>query len=508
MEVLVLWEVSRKQDYIFASNKLKENIGASIIIEEVTEDLPFRINKAYRDNLIYNGGGSSLYKFDNTDLAREFVKIISEETIRKYPGIEVFMVIEEYDEENDKIIDKIGNAYKKLAIKKNRRTNSGTQNAFGIERICEATGLPASYRDTEDLDGQERFISEEVKLKIKKSDERSKKFDRLLPEGVKGIKDFRDLAKGEKNYLAVIHIDGNKMGQKFDKLKTYFSYEDGDYAKTNREYLTALRKFSDNVRDAFENAFKAMTEEIKQNQEKIKDFTYIKDEKFPVIPIIVAGDDITYVTNGKIGIESARVFLEHLNKNEIEIHDGETISLNACAGVAIARVSYPFSKTYQLAEDLCNTAKRKITMDYPNLDKDFSLIDWHIEQGDLMGTISEIREEHYKTLDDKNLCMRPLYLNNDDIWTNYSNFKIAYENITNREIYGKKIARNKIKELREVLKKGEKDTQVFLKSNNIENYFSRFENTIGDYCFYNSQCMYYDAIEAIDLFIELDKKEG
>ena len=40
MEHLVLMEVGRKQSYIFKSNKLKENIGASMIIQYVTEDLP------------------------------------------------------------------------------------------------------------------------------------------------------------------------------------------------------------------------------------------------------------------------------------------------------------------------------------------------------------------------------------------------------------------------------------------------------------------------------------
>ena len=40
MEYLVLMEVGKKQSYIFKSNKLKENIGASMIIQYVTEELP------------------------------------------------------------------------------------------------------------------------------------------------------------------------------------------------------------------------------------------------------------------------------------------------------------------------------------------------------------------------------------------------------------------------------------------------------------------------------------
>ena len=44
---LVISEVSKKQGYIYKTNKLKENIGASTIIEYVTEDLPKSIGKSY-----------------------------------------------------------------------------------------------------------------------------------------------------------------------------------------------------------------------------------------------------------------------------------------------------------------------------------------------------------------------------------------------------------------------------------------------------------------------------
>ena len=78
MQALVLWEVSRKQQYIFSSNKLKENRGASIIIEYIIEEMPAKINKSYSQNLIYSGGGSSLYRFGSTKEAKDFIKNISE----------------------------------------------------------------------------------------------------------------------------------------------------------------------------------------------------------------------------------------------------------------------------------------------------------------------------------------------------------------------------------------------------------------------------------------------
>lgn len=500
MEALVLWEISKKQQYIFSSNRLKENRGASIIIEDISEKMPYDFEEDYKEDLVYNGGGSSLYKFCSIDRARGFIKNISVKVLRDYPGVELFMVIEEYDKKKDKVTESIDNAYKKLAIKKNRRVNSGGQLSFGIERLCESTGFPASFKERDDE--TIRYVSREIKTKIDNSNGNSKKFDYLLPVQ-DSIRDFRDLTKGEKNYIAVVHIDGNQMGKKLQMLKDGFKYEGNNIEETNDEYLKALKQFSDDIKNAYEGSFKYMAGKIQENEEgELNKVTKIGEGKFPLIPIIIAGDDVTYVTNGKIGIESARLFIEHLNSYKININ-GQAIELNACAGIAITRVGHQFYRAYELAEDLCNNAKKKVLKDYGDRGKDYSLLDWHIEQGDVMGTIAEIRKKHYRATDGRTLNMRPLYINNNDKWTNYENFKRANYYITEHKVDNKEIARNKVKRLRDILVKGENETKMFLLSNKLYYYFPCLDGTTGDYCYHKNQCMYYDAIESLDLFNQL-----
>ncbi len=501
MESLVLWEVSRKQNYIFESNTLKENIGASIIVEKVVEELPSSIDSSYSENLVYNGGGSSLYRFDTEEDSKEFIKSISENILRKYPGIEIFMIKVNYDKKKDKIIEVMGEAYRRLAIKKNRRLHSGQQTSFGIEKRCTSTGLVAVESELNFNTNKSKDISEEIKLKLEHSRHRSEKFNKLIPQG-KETTVFNDLVRGDKNYIAVVHIDGNKMGQKVDSLREIFKdkYQDGNYEMVNSQYISALKAFSKKIKELYEQSFIEMTKAIQANKDKLLEDTAIDEGKFPIIPIIVAGDDITYVTNGKIGIETARVFLEYLSKSKIEIYDGQMYDLNACAGIAIVRTSYPFVRAYELAEDLCGNAKTRLRDEYP--DGDYSLLDWHVEQGDLIGNISEIRQEQYRTvIDNKNLSMRPLYLNNgnDGEWRTYDNFIQAYENINESMI-----ARNKIKELREILRKGEKETELFLQSNNITGLLGSLKNTVGEYCFNGSTCIYYDAIEVLDMYIRFN----
>lgn len=99
-----------------------------------------------------------------------------------------------------------------------------------------------------------------------------------------------------------------------------------------------------------------MTEIVKMNLEKgVLKGLNLKDRNFPVRRIITAGDDICFVTEGRIGIECAVAFIKALSKRKNK-EDGEGYA--ACGGVAIVHQKYPFYQAYELAEMLWQSCEK------------------------------------------------------------------------------------------------------------------------------------------------------
>ena len=80
---LSILEVSQKQAYIFASNKLQDNIRRSALIAKITSPAYFKdviqdenlFNE--ETNLVYSGGGHIVLVFDSYENAVEFNKRVT-----------------------------------------------------------------------------------------------------------------------------------------------------------------------------------------------------------------------------------------------------------------------------------------------------------------------------------------------------------------------------------------------------------------------------------------------
>lgn len=482
VRALTILEVSQKQAYIFASNKLWDNIVNSANIAWMLSPKYFSTiaNTVFseEDNLVYAGGGHTVLTFAMRKQAIEFTKQITLQIHKEYPQVELFAKTMEYDEgmtpgENLKELTK------QLEKKKSLRRSAFHQGSFGIEQMDTNTSEP---------------IADGADAKEKTMPDQEERIDKQLSEdaekaGYKMVRKFSELggSKNESNFIAVVHIDGNAMGKRVENL--YRQNKDADWDT----YRKKMRNFSESIDKDFKAAYKDMVNVVVKDLEggKLEQLDR-KGDNFPVRRIITAGDDICFVAEGRIGIECARVFLEALSeKSNAEDKEGYA----ACAGIAIVHQKYPFYRAYELAELLCSNAKKfGASLSQDGSGKEVSAIDWHIEFGEMGDTLDEIRK-FYIASDGEHLERRPYIVKapreimEKEPIRQYEEFKRLQERIQSKEI---DYAKGKMKELRRALKLGAKETEYFLKFNKLKDLEERAEKSL-----------LFDVIELMDTFIPL-----
>lgn len=507
MKTIVLWEFARKQNYIFRSNKLIENIGASLIVKDVSEiDDKYNLNDK---QFITRGGGKAIYIFNSDEEASTFIKKYSKDILKEYPGVEMFFVKTDFNEETDNIHDIIERLYNKLEIKKNKRENSGSLVGFGIERKCIATSLPASFNDKGD------YVSAEIMKKREYSQKQNKDFNELIPKGYILEKEIgKIIKKDNKNYIAIVHIDGNNMGKRLKGILGDIKQEK-DIKTYNEKYMRIMREISKKVNDIYIGAFKKMIDVVINKENKLEKYCNIENKVLPIRPLILAGDDVTFICPGVIGIECARIMMNKISEYDIEVNGIKMNKLTACAGISIIKSGYPFIRAYNMAEDLCQNAKKLVLQSGSNI----NALDYHISMGEINSSINDIRKKQYTSMDSSiegNLTLKPLFVGDTEgldksiKYHNYDNLCLAINYVTDA-INDKNIARGKVKELRSVMKSGAGATEHYFKFYNLGagNHLKPLDGMKGDYCFNeannNNECMYMDAIETCECFIKLDE---
>lgn len=483
-KVLTILEVSQKQAYIFASKKLRENADRSGDISYVTSGAFFAraAGALYREeeNLVYSGGGHTVLQFEDKDRAVAFARKATEAVLRQYPGLELFVKTVDYDPALTPG-DNLKELSKALERKKARRAASFRVLDFGVEG---PGGETAPDRSGQPAQGARP------------------------PEGYRFPAAFDEVA-GEDNFIAVVHIDGNAMGKRVDGV---YGRNGGDWERCR----AGLRRFSQGIQADFEGAFRETVEEVIR--------VLAPEGELPIRPVILAGDDVCFVTAGSIGLECARVFLEKLSARRNR-EDGQPYA--ACAGVAMVHVKYPFHRAYELSEELCSSAKRFGA----GLDQEgrVSAIDWHIEFGQLKDSLSELRED-YRTEDGCRLELRPMAVvlpegvgDGCAPQRKYPYFRKLCAAM--RGEYGR-IARGKLKDLRTALKQGEVEGEFFLQDKEIDDLLYRpleaacslkewMEEAKDKRAFGSfeeekktvKRCLFFDAIELIDHYQPFEEVE-
>ncbi|HON32788.1 MAG TPA: hypothetical protein PLE41_04455 [Candidatus Syntrophosphaera thermopropionivorans] len=489
------------QNYIFSSNKLKDNIGASYIVSTL-------LNKVEGKDLCKNssgdiksdsgsenneeekgfcGGGNLYLQCKTEDEAKNIVRNLSKRIFEKAPGLSFNAVILKAEEEKD-FSYRMQRLYQKMAEEKRTHHQITTLPSYGINAQCSAGPLSAQYLDNSE--GSRKYISEVVQVKriaAKRAESEFKdKYKEALGDDFEPTDEFLKISplKGEDSHIAVVHIDGNGIGAIFSTLKTLSDYQ--EFSK----------KLNNDMQQALRETIKILEDKIRKGE---WDYNYktVNEENvlkyiLPLRPIYIGGDDITFVCEGRLGIELSCIFIEEVQK----LLNRDDVSF--CAGVAIAKTNFPFFQIYKAADALCRSAKNKRLQDIKEevAKKSDSYIDFHMINSSVYSNLEKVRKIQYTSISGKNiLYYRPYKL---------SEMKKQIENAKN---FARTWPNSKLAKFREVLYKSKDELTAFKQDINTKINLPLFYDGFQDFAnsddfFFDNKTIFLDIIELIDLLPE------
>lgn len=446
MQLMIL-EVSQKQNYIFASRLLLHNQLRSAQIAYVTGSDFFRVACPSYDegkNLVYSGGGHTVLRFPDEPSATAFAKAVTARVLRDYPGMELYVKQLPCDQRKSPG-ENLLELSKALERKKSRRQQSFRALELGFEQPA-----PIHY------------------------DQSLAAYD--APQGWDWTTETQELAGEDYNFLAVVHIDGNSMGKRISEL---YDRCGNDWDKC----IDLLQRFSRDIDRHFDEAFREMTELLAARL-RPRDWN---GGKLPLRRIISAGDDVCFITSGKLGMECAACFMERLSK-KINGADGKAYS--ACAGVVLTYKTAPFRQSYDLSEALCSNAKHFVA----DRGGDFNALDFHIEYGTVKDSLYQTRQD-YLTEDGCRLELRPLSLSEKtDSLRQYRQVKNQVRWLQ-RALDSRSVSGTKLRAVRTALHQGRQEAAAAAR------YLPGEGARLGDFVTDGEGVLrsrYYDAIELVE----------
>lgn len=508
------------QPYIFGSNNLKHIVGASQLVYEATHDWVHGclvdVGKANVDRrgefndqrieepthgltseLVYAGGGNAVAIFKAIEDAQQFTRRLTEKALMDAPGLQIVVVHQPFAW-GDNLAAVRRAAFQTLDRKKRDRRVSSPLLGLGVTADCQFTGLPAvtvqteGDAQTEDATQAGRTdswrISAEIRGKRSAFSDAHARLGKSLPSGYDFAADFDDFGdKGESSYIAVVHTDGNGMGDRIAAL------EAGIPDNNPRAYIQAMRGFSASIQKTAEAAMSAtikhMVDSIDE-ESKIGGVVAVRKKKLPFRPIVFGGDDTTFVCDGRLALTLAEAYLRRLTTPTLS----DNRPLTARAGVAVVNSHYPFARAYGLAEELAGSVKQRIK----KAERDMTAMDWHFAVSGLVLDLDAIRKREY-TVDAGKLVMRPVALDGASDWRTWATFTDIMRDFRGQAWVGR---RNKLKALREALRGGTERVKEFTQATvalpEIDGRpEAKHQGWIGPHC------AYYDAVEALDFYVPL-----
>jgi len=515
------------QRYIFQSNRLKENIGASDLAKYwLEEGLLEAIKKsgrtvdtnawdAYKEkpsmsppekpvdstkdvNFIYIGGGNAALLCKNRKVAIEAVNTWSRKLLENAPGLRVAIG---YADVKNSLAKAYRGALDDLASCEEALPFGATLYGLPVVRTCTTTGLPASVLSKEETN-EEEWISQSA----------ARKRNQVGTEREPGVaqrdirREFKSILKKDQNFaieldklggregeshIAVVHADGNGMGKHLRNVVNSAEDDDADFLHHIREFSASVAHLSKNaLKETLQYLRDALPLESLHHPKKI----------FPLRPIVYGGDDLTFVCDGRLGLDLAAFYLKEFSRGKIKVC-GEDKSVDACAGIAIVPTKFPFARAYHFAEELCGLAKSHRRKEN---NETGSWLDFQIIPEGATRSISALRAAQYQSLEGQSLHQRPYQV--PEKWKIFVAILKGFQS--------QKWPRNRAKGLLQAITQGPVATKRIIDGAKWREvplpYVKGMDQSVketgwtgGD--FPDRTTPYFDPLEALDFYLEVKK---
>jgi hypothetical protein len=345
------------QSFIFQTGKLKEIVGASELVESICTSFFIEQCPSYNEkNLMIGAAGNIKYQFYSYDECAAVVRSFPKKVMELAPGITVSQAV--VIVKNGETYDAINLLEDNLKAQRSKVVAPFEVGYMGLERARRTGGIAFGLGDDNEIIDEatdKKRQRSDPNYKYNKGEQKENLFETL--SGLTKVPkenipfNIEDISKTGKNkWLAVIHADGNGLG---------------NILQNHGEALSRTGKLFD-----FSQAIKKATEKAIQkafNEVIIKDVENNKKDgvatfKYPIRPILIGGDDVTIIIRGDLALEFTTKYLqyfEEFSQKEFATFNIPAIKngLTACAGIAYIKEAYPLHYALDLAEQLCKDAK-------------------------------------------------------------------------------------------------------------------------------------------------------
>lgn len=345
----VILQTGSNQEFIFTSNRRKYAVGAS---QQLTYLKPWvaealkALHLSKVETVVATSAIAQLLVPDE-ETGREIVTYITQKALNNTPGVDLWGYVGPPFSGNNMA------ALRQAMVEAGhlrglRKGPTYRYTTYPFSQTCSVTGSPATHERFMPGYKTHQPVSAAANAVYDSAD---KGFARLQETyGVDVIgESHTDEGVSEKGWVAVIHADGNGVG---DVIRSIQSTEDlRDFSKaletvTQQSLLHALY-----VNPNEETPLNHLTRQ-----------PYWEGARGWLLPLIVGGDDVTCVCDARYAVPFVRAFLQafmaHANNHPVIRRIAGNTQLAASAGIAVVKPKYPFSAAYNLAEDLTSSAKK------------------------------------------------------------------------------------------------------------------------------------------------------